>query len=261
MGLWGKIGGWLGGLFGGSSGGSRSTSSTSYEPDKVKVAEIERDAKLQLATMENERVALMKQARLDILEFETKSNLALEQARVQGFQAMTQTIMAMQEKLNEVAEKRLLIIEQGSLQVIKDIEGFYSELGDKIQADDDAYNTEKLPQLLSILSQYDEGTPAHRLYAKRIEADMALQAQHYTRQLDAIAARQSQIIQGFLTGKDRIIEQTGQITAELLQAAQHHTMVLGSAAKEAAAVTPALPKNERLALAEAGEPSSSKRNS
>jgi hypothetical protein len=43
MGLWGKIGGFIGGLFGGnsSSGGSRSTSNTNYEPDKVKIAEIE----------------------------------------------------------------------------------------------------------------------------------------------------------------------------------------------------------------------------
>ena len=233
---------------GSSGGGSRSTSSTSYEPDKVKIAEIERDAKLQLATMENERVELMKQARLDILEFETKSNLALEQARAQGFNAMAQTIISIQEKLNDVAEKRLLIIEKGSLQVIKDIEGFYSELGDKIQADDDRYNTEKLPELLSILSQYDKETPAYRLYAKRIEDDMALQAQHYTQQLDAITARQSQIIQGFLAGKEKIVEQTGQITADMLQIAQQKMIAPGSSGRTEETVSRALTGNEKLAL-------------
>ena len=250
MGILGNIGGWIGRLFSGgsSSGGSRSTSSTSYEPDKVKIAEIERDAKLRLATMENERVELMKQARLDILEFETKSNLALEQARAQGFNAMAQTIISIQEKLNDVAEKRLLIIEKGSLQVIKDIEGFYSELGDKIQADDDRYNTEKLPELLSILSQYDKETPAYRLYAKRIEDDMALQAQHYTQQLDAITARQSQIIQGFLAGKEKIVEQTGQITADMLQIAQQKMIAPGSSGRTEKTVSRALTGNEKLAL-------------
>ena len=67
--------------------------------------------------MENDRIELMKQARLDILQYETESQIALEQAKAQGLAVMAQTIIAMQDKLNEVAEKRLLIIEKGSLQV------------------------------------------------------------------------------------------------------------------------------------------------
>lgn len=227
VGLFGSIGGFVKGLFGGKSGGSRSTSSTTYEPDKVKVAEIEADTKIRLAGMENERIELMKQARLDILQYETESQIALEQAKAQGLAVMAQTIVAMQDKLNEVAEKRLLIIEKGSLQVIKDIENFYDELGTKIQEDDDRYNTEKLPELLSILERYETGTPAHSLYMKRIEEDMALQAKHCTMQLDAISNRQKQIIDGFLASKERIIEQTGQITAGMLEAIQRQTLALG----------------------------------
>ena len=210
--------------------------------------------------MENERVELMKQARLDILEFETKSNLALEQARAQGFNAMAQTILSIQEKLNEVAEKRLLIIEKGSLQVIKEIENFYSELGAKIQDDDDKYNTEKLPELLSILAQYDEGTPAHKLYMKRIEDDMALQAKHRIQQLDAIVARQSQVIQGFLVSKEKIIGQTGQITADMLNIVQHQAAALNGMAATDGNKPKMLAGKEKLALSEGGGNSSDSRN-
>ena len=123
MGLLGKIGGAIKSLFGGgSSGGGGSRSTTTYEPDKVKVAEIEADTKIRLAHMETDRIEIMKQARLDILQFETESQIALEQARAQGLTVMAQTILTLQEKLNEVAEKRLLIIEKGSLQVVKDWE-------------------------------------------------------------------------------------------------------------------------------------------
>ena len=225
MGLWGKIGGAIKNLFGGgSSGGSRST--TTYEPDKVKIAEIEADTKIRLAHMETDRIEIMKQARLDILQFETESQIALEQAQAQGLTVMAQTILTLQEKLNEVAEKRLLIIEKGSLQVIKDIENFYDELGTKIQEDDDRYNTEKLPQLLSILEKYEEGSASHKIYMKRIEEDMALQAKHYTQQMEAIARRQSQIIEGFLQSKGKILEQTGQITAGILETIQNQTLAL-----------------------------------
>ncbi len=227
MGFLGKIGGAIKSLFGGgSSGGGGSRSTTTYEPDKVKVAEIEADTKIRLAHMETDRIEIMKQARLDILQFETESQIALEQAKAQGLTVMAQTILTLQEKLNEVAEKRLLIIEKGSLQVIKDIENFYDELGTKIQEDDDRYNTEKLPELLSILEKYEEGSPSHKIYMKRIEEDMSLQAKHYAHQIEAISQRQSQIIDGFLHSKEKILEQTGQITAGMLETIQAQTLAL-----------------------------------
>lgn len=234
MGLLSKIGGAIKSLFGSgvSSGGSYSGgvshSNTTYEPDKVKIAEIEADTKIRLANMENERIELMKQARLDTMECEVQSKIALEQAKAQGFTVMAQSIIAMQEKLNEVAEKRLMIIEKGSLQVIKEIENFYNELGTKVQEDNEKYSTEKLPQLLSILEKYDENTPAYNIYLKRIEEDMNMQVEHYTMQINAIVQRQSQIIDGFLKSKDKIVEQTGQITSGMLETIQNQTLALNS---------------------------------
>lgn len=250
MGLLGKIGGAIKSLFGGGSGGggSRSTSTTTYEPDKVKVAEIEADTKIRLANKEIERIEIMKQARLDILEYETQSQIALEEARARGLTVMAQTILTLQDKLNEVAEKRLLIIEKGSLQVIKDIEMFYDELSTKIQEDDDKYNTEKLPEMLEILEKYEEGTTAHKLYSKRVEEDMALQAQHYVKQIDAIATRQTQVIDGFLSSKEKILEQTGNITAGMLETIQAQTLALNGSNITGEKSENALPMNEQLAL-------------
>ena len=251
MGLLGKIGGAIKSLFGGGSsggGGSRSTSTTTYEPDKVKVAEIEADTKIRLANKEIERIEIMKQARLDILEYETQSQIALEEARARGLTVMAQTILTLQDKLNEVAEKRLLIIEKGSLQVIKDIEMFYDELSTKIQEDDDKYNTEKLPEMLEILEKYEEGTTAHKLYSKRVEEDMALQAQHYVKQIDAIATRQTQVIDGFLSSKEKILEQTGNITAGMLETIQAQTLALNGSNVAGENSANELPMNEQLAL-------------
>lgn len=254
MGFFGKVGGFIKGLFGGGSSGGGSRSTTTYEPDKVKVAEIEADTKIRLAHMETDRIEIMKQARLDILQFETESQIALEQARAQGLTVMAQTILTLQEKLNEVSEKRLLIIEKGSLQVIKDIENFYDELGTKIQEDDDRYNTEKLPELLSILEKYEEGSSSYKIYMKRIEEDMALQAKHYSQQIEAISQRQSQIIDGFLQSKDKILEQTGQITAGMLETIQNQTLAHDLNRTQSVEMGVALiGEKEKLALPEENE--------
>lgn len=242
-------------LFGGSSsggggGGSRSTSSTTYEPDKVKVAEIEADTKIRLAGMEQERIRLMKAAQLDILQYETECQVALEQAKAQGLAAMAQTIIAMQDKLNEVAEKRLLIIEKGSLQIVKEIESFYDELGDKITADNLRYNMETLPKMLALLEQYEVGSTAHCLYSKQIEDDKLIQAKRVTQQIEALSQRQSQIIDGFLASKHRVIEQTGQITVGMLKQIEQQTLQLGSTKSSIGDEIKQLPEVPTLAIEE-----------
>lgn len=246
MGLFSKVGGFLKGLFGGgSSGGGGSRSTTTYEPDKVKVAQIEADTKIRLANMETERIEIMKQARMDILEYETQCQVALEQAKAQGLNAMAQMIIAMQDKLNEVAEKRLQIIEKGSIQIIKEIETFYDEIGDKIQADNDKYNREKLPALLDILNQYEPGTAAFEIYSQQIQDDRKMQQQHYMKQIEAVSERQSMVISGFISSKEKIIEQTGQITQGMLDSVQAQVLQLHTDVQN----NIALPNNEEEKLA------------
>ena len=237
MGLFGKMGGFFKGLFGGGSSGGGSRSTTTYEPDKVKVAEIEADTKIKLANMETERIEIMKQARLDILEYETQCSIALEQAKAQGLGVMSQMILNMQDKLNEVAEKRLQIIEKGSIQIIKDIENFYDEIGDKIQADNDRYNLEKLPALLEILQQYETGSLAHEIYFQQIQDDRKMQQQHYMKQLESVSERQSMVISGFISSKEKIIEQTGQITQGMLDSVQAQILQLNTDAQSVASLT------------------------
>ena len=244
------IGGVINSLFGGSksSGGSRSTSSTVYEPDKVKVAQIEAYTKIRLATMEAERIEAMKQARLDILEYETQCNIALEQAKVQGFTAMAETILALQEKLNVVAQQRLEIIEKGSLPIIREIESFYEEMGDRIQKNNEEYNLKKLPALLEILRQYDPNSIEYDIYRQQINDDRKLQQQYYIKQIDAVANRQSQVIAGFISSKEKIVEQTGHITKGFLETMQNQTLQLSSSHSETSPAQLPYTENKPLAL-------------
>ncbi|ALR90486.1 lecithin retinol acyltransferase family protein [Clostridium butyricum] len=225
----GKIGGFFKGLFGGKSssdGGNRSVSSTNYnyEPDKVKVAEIEAQTKVRLANMENERIRLSTDAQLEVMEQEYRFKIGLEEAKALGFNNIATTIVGMQEKLNEIAQKRIEIIEKGSLQIVGEIEGFYLELRRKIEEDNHRYSEEKLPRLIEMLEKYDEASPSYKLYFKRIEDDMNSQFKSYETQIEGIANRQNKIIDSFLTSKEKMIEQTSEITSNLIEKALNITM-------------------------------------
>ena len=147
---------------------------------------------------------------------------------------MQQNIVLMQEKLNEVAERRLQIIEKGSLQIVKEIEAFYDEVGDKIQSENDEYNMKKLPALLEILSKYEQGSPEHQIYMQRIQDDCQRQQQYYLKQIDNVYSRQAQVIAGFISSKEKIVEQTGQVTHEMLEAVQNNILHLNASANVSA---------------------------
>jgi hypothetical protein len=210
---------WISNIFGGKSsgGGGRSTTSTTYEPDKVKLAEIEQETNVKLANMEMKKIELMKNARIEVLEKEHYLKEALLEANARGLSYVAQTIVAIQSKLDEVTQKRLEIIEKGSLGIVKEIEGFYAELGAKITKDNDEYNLNKLPLLLETLGKFEEGSAAFKLYEKRIDEDKAMHLRSIERQFDNLSKRQDQIIEGFLKSKEKIMEQTSQITAGLLE--------------------------------------------
>ena len=218
-----------------SSSGTRSTTTTTYEPDKVKVAEYETrrtdiatqaeikkaninaENQIRLSELETERIELRKQAQKEIIRENADAQIAIEEARAKGFTVMAQTILTLQEKLNEVAEKRLLIIEKASLPIVKEMELFYGELNHKINEDNELYTSKKLPMLLETLSKFPESSPAYQLYFKQIETDMANQSKHYLQQLDNVAERQKMVLNSFLKGKEQIIGQTEALTKVMLE--------------------------------------------
>ena len=217
MGLWDSIKNFFG--FGSSSSKSRSTSSHSYnyEPDKVKIAEIERDTKLKLADKEAERIELMRDAQLELIKAQTMSQMAIDKARGEGMAAMANQLVVLQEKMLDVAKKRIAIIEEGSLPIIREIENFYDEVGNKISVNNDDYNTKKLPQLLGILRQYEAGSPEHEIFSAQIRTDMERQGKFIEQQMMRVSERQNLVLQSFLSSKEKIIEQTGQITRSVAE--------------------------------------------
>ena len=218
-------------IFGSSSksnGGNQTVrhENYNYDPDKVRAAEleveaqrdrlqaaeIERDMQLRLADKEAERIQLAHDAQRDIIQLQTESQIAIEEARAKGMTIVADQLVKMQERMLDVARKRLMIIEEGAMPIVREIEAFYNEVGDRIRADADEYNTKKLPLLLDMLGRYERGTPQFEIFFAQINDDRARQNQFVLDQMTQVQARQNLVLQSFLSSKERLIEQTGQLT-------------------------------------------------
>lgn len=193
------------------------TTTTTLEPDRVRAAELE-----------NERVELVRRAQLDLIEAQTRSRIAQEQARAQGLTAISQAITIMQERLNDIEQRRIAIIEGGTMSAVREAEKFYAELTAEIKHENYAYTTEKLPALLEILGRYEKGSPAHELFMRKVDEDIALQAKHTASQLESVLKRQESIIEDIKATKGIIIEQTAQLTAGISEAVREKIEAIDS---------------------------------
>jgi len=161
---------------------------TNYDPDKVKVAELE-----------NERIGLVKEAQLELMEFNAKMEAAMIQARCLGFQAMQQAMMGMLKEVNSLAEERLVLLEKGNLQHIQQVEAMYAELKMDVQQDDFLQN--KVPQLLNLASQFPEGSDMRQTFMKGIDQEMATHFNFKTNQLNKLNERCQTVVDSVIASK------------------------------------------------------------
>ena len=228
MGIFGSIGRVIKGLFGSSSSGGGSRSTTTYEPDKVKIAQIEAENKIRLSELETERIGLIKQAQIEIIQNEAEAREAAEAARAKGFTVMAQTILSLQEKLNEVAKQRMEIIEAGSKPIVEELEQVYVEFKHKIEEDNDLYLNEKAPKLFDMLNKYPENSTAHKMYAKLIDKDMSNHMEQYIIQINNLNERRKMVLDSFLKGKEQIISQTASLTQSILENLNQQAQLTGT---------------------------------
>lgn len=209
---------------------------------QAKLAELDNEFKLRLIDKDEERIRLMRDAQTDVIQMQAMAQIAIERARAEGLTTMANQIAALQERLLDIAAKRIAIIEAGSLTANREIEKFYKEILDAVEAKRDEYNTKKLPELLVLLGQYDKDSVQHEIFSAQINDDRELQKKFLEQQLTRVNEQQTLVLKSFLSSKDKIIEQTQQLTQQIAE----KYLPQGSAS------LPALPASDELKRLSAG---------
>ena len=203
------IGGWLGVSVSSSSSSHKSYSSstqTVYEPDKVKVAELE-----------NARMERAIEAQKEIIQMNQEMQLAIIQANAKGFEQTTNILKDMMYALNQIAQERLVLIEGSHFEIVEKIEKLYLSLEQEIQSDNDNFNVKKLPQMLEMLNQFDPKSPSAKLYEKSIDKQIELNALFFTEKLSALYERQKIMVASAIKSKEEVLTQTQQIVQDRMQ--------------------------------------------
>lgn len=189
-----------GGGGGGSSSSPSSSIHTEYAPDEVRKAEIEAESKRDMAAHEIERL----QTERELSEFHAQMETMIIAAKVRGHVMLQDKLVEMTKALTQIAQERIVLLEQGHLDVVKEIDKHYAQLGQEIQRDNDAYNLEKMPNLLSMLEQYPEGSTSHNMYGKLVEQDLVRHIDFQTQQFKGVQERRSMMTASAIACRERL---------------------------------------------------------
>ena len=219
MGFWSGLSGivssvasGIGSIFGGgSSSESHHSTSTSnmqtvYEPDRVKVAELE-SSRMQMAI----------EAQKEIIQMNSEMQLMIMEAHQKGFEHSTKVLKEMMQSLNQIAQERLVLIENGHFEVVEKIEKLYLGLEQEIKEDNDSFNMEKLPQMLEMLCRFEIGSPSAKLYEKSIDKQIELNISFFEKKLGALHERQRLMVESAIKSKELVLEQSSQIVLDRMK--------------------------------------------
>ncbi|TCB45152.1 hypothetical protein E0H83_07970 [Acinetobacter terrestris] len=199
-----------------SSSTNTSSTVTNYDPDKVEVAKLE-----------NERVDLVKNAQLELMEVNARLEAVMIEARCKGFQAMQGSMMQMLKEVNHLAEERLVLLENGNQEQIQKVETMYADLSKDMENDDFMFS--KVPQMLDIANKFPEESDSRKLYMSGIDREMAKHFDFKTEQLKRLNERCHVVVASVVESKKQMqthidtviskriehIEQVMQVNAQL----------------------------------------------
>lgn len=200
----------------GSFTSSSNSTVTNYDPDKVEVAKLE-----------NERVDLVKNAQLELMEVNARLEAVMIEARCKGFQAMQGSMMQMLKEVNHLAEERLVLLENGSQEQIQKVETMYADLSKDMENDDFMFS--KVPQMLEIANKFPEESDSRKLYMSGIDREMAKHFDFKIEQLKRLNERCHVVVASVVESKKQMqthidtviskriehIEQVMQVNAQL----------------------------------------------
>lgn len=168
-----------------------SSTMTNYDPDKVEVAKLE-----------NERVNLVKNAQLELMEVNARLEAVMIEARCKGFQAMQISMLNMLKEVNQLAEERLVLLENGNQEQVQKIESMYAELSKDVNSNE--FMLSSVPQMLEMLNKFTEGSDSYNLYKSGIDREMARSIDFKNEQLRGIAVRRKAVIDSVIASKEQM---------------------------------------------------------
>ena len=165
LGVGGKKMGLFTFLFGGKK---RETVSTTYEPDKVRVAEIEAQAKLMLEKLKGENIKINTQMQKELASHLIEQEKLLMQAKIEGFNNIVDKLASLSNEMILIRIEKMKELEVAQNESEKEIIAYYDEFANRLEEKNRDFEMNHLPNLNKQRDSYEKGNASWNTYNKLI---------------------------------------------------------------------------------------------
>lgn len=222
---------------------------THYDPDSVEVArlEVERaelenervqlmkqahlevlqkqsDVQQQQANLEQQRIEHIKQAQLDLLKFQQMTQSALEELKQKGLVQLMQCIQTFYDEVSKNVIQRHNFVEHCHTLNQEQVYQLHNRLKREIQHSYQQYMQEQLPEMFKLLEHHPKDSAIYQTLLKHIEQDIAEQLSLRNHQLKELNHNLTQYLETMNQDKSKMLSHLNQLDimrAEHLSRIEH----------------------------------------
>ncbi len=125
------------------------------------------------------------------------------EAQVHGLVKFNESLEKLMRELNIVAEQQFKLMENASLEAIKNIESYYVELRNSIIVDRNNFD-DTFIEMLKKLEQFPKDSAQYKIYAKKLDGFAESEVEFFAEALKQIHIKQQKLIDSTLENKKAI---------------------------------------------------------
>lgn len=180
------------------------TTNTTYEPDKVKKAEIEARSKIESAKIEGHNIHLRKQAAIEIIEHNARMQQLIIEAKTNGFIQAKEALLDFNKKINFISEERFRMLEFCTLDSVKTINKYYNEINTYIETESNEFMIIKIPEMMNTLNKLKSNIDTYELYKKGVDGMISLFIKSKADWIEQMRMQMNKHIESTFTTKENI---------------------------------------------------------
>ena len=147
----------------------KNITTTTYEPDKVRVAEIENQTKLMLKKLEAENIKLNANLQKELVADMINEEKSLIQAKVEGYGHLLEEISNFSKNLIELRIEKSIEIEKNQNESEVEIIKYYDDFQQRLEEKNRDFELEHLPELNKMRDNYKKNSDSYKTFSKVIE--------------------------------------------------------------------------------------------
>ncbi len=157
------------GLFGGGKDNEKRIVTTTYEPDKVRVAEIEAQVKGMIEKVRFEDNRSKEKAQKELVTHMIEQEKILMQVKIEGFEYLSESINKLGQNMAELLILQRKELDTNQNESEKEINLYYSDFVKKLQKSSFDFKLNDIPKLFAQLKVYEKGSVEHDIYSDLIK--------------------------------------------------------------------------------------------